>query len=258
MPLLFLAVVQLQQKGCDKEDKPTLKELTADAYDMYILDMPYSRSIYQVNNVKDRRMMEVSTVDLPAEEGYIVRKDSFDMNGRIVKSAFMVEGEKDSLKYEYLSSGQIEKVHTFNQDADSTSLQYVYDQYGMLKQVVYFREKMVAYDFSHNKYGKMTDKRLSDDSPTYSPVREIYRYNGIGNMISSLTLTKNIPTARQQRYYDKKNRITKTEERANGIVMSSSTYLYNDLGLLSIRKDWFRISSDEEEMRVYEFLYERY
>ncbi|MGK0391095.1 MAG: hypothetical protein ACI94Y_003856 [Maribacter sp.] len=258
MPLLFLAVMQLQQRGCDKENKPTLKELTADAYDMYLLDMPYAREIYQQNNIKDRSMMEVSTVDLPAEEGYIVRKDSFGMNGRIIKSSFMMEGEKDSLRYEYLASGQIERIHSFNQDADSTSLQYVYDKYGMLKQVVYFRKKMLAYNFSHNKYGKMTDKRLSNDSPTYSPIREIYRYNGIGNMISSLTLSQNIPTAKQQKYYDKKNRITKTEELANGIVMSSSTYFYNDLGLLSIRKDWFRISSDEEEIKVYEFLYEYY
>lgn len=248
----------MQQKGCDKEDKPTLKELTADVYDMYILDMPYERDVYQKNNIKDSKMMEVSTVDLPAEEGYIVRKDSFDMQGRIVKSAFMMEGEKDSLKYEYIISGQIEKIHSFNQNADSISTQYVYDEYGMLKQVVYFREKMTAYDFSHNKYGKMTDKRLSNDSPSYSPIREIYRYNGTGNMISSLTLSKNIPTARQQRYYDKKNRISKIEELANGIVMSSSTYLYNELGLLSIRKDWFRISSDEEETKVYEFLYEYY
>lgn len=258
MPLLFLIVIQLQQKGCDKEDKPTLKELAADAYDLYILDMPYEREVYQQNHIQNRSMMEVSIVDLPAEEGYIVRKDSFDMNGRIMKSAFMMKGEKDSLKYEYLLSGQIEKVHSFNQDADSTRLQYVYDEYGMLKQVVYFREEMIAYDFYHNKYGKMTDKRLSDDSPTYSPIRKIYRYNGIGNMISTLTLNKNVPTARQQRYYDKRNRISKTEELANGIVMSSSTYIYNELGLLSIRKDWFRISSDEEETRVYEFLYERY
>lgn len=235
MPLLFLAVIQVQQKGCDKGDKPDLKELTADVYDMYILDLPYSRDIYQQHNIRNRSMMEVSTIDLPAEEGYIVRKDSFDTYGKIVKSAFMMEGDKDSLKYEYLPSGQIEKVHTFNQDTDSTNLQYIYDEYGMLEQVVYFREKITAFDFSHNKYGKMTDKRLSSESPTYSPIREIYRYNGMGNMISSLTLSKNTPTSRQQRYYDKKNRISKTEELANGIVMSSSTYLYNELGVLSVR-----------------------
>ncbi len=259
LPLFLLVITHAPQKGCfkdKKQEEPNYAVLTANAYDMYILDMPMSRDLYREKKIKSRKMMEVSTIDLPAEEGYVVRQDDFDEQGRILKTTYMKEAEKDSIKYEYHSTGQIEKVHAYPQEGDSTTVHYFYDEYGMMSHALFYRDKVTAYEFDHNFYGKMTDKRLSEDSPSYSPVREIYKFNSHGYMIQKLVLTKNVPTAKQKRYYDKKNRISKTEELANGIVMSSRNYLYNEQGLLSIRKDIFRLSRDEEEMKVYEFIYE--
>lgn len=261
IPLFFLAIFQVQQNGCgiEKEvEKLNLPKQTESIYDMYILDIPFERSIYKDLSVKERKMMEVSTVDLPAEEGYIVRKDSFDRKGRILKSTFDMEGTKDSLKYEYKPTGQIAAVHTFNQDADSTSVKYFYDNYGMMTQIIYYRDQITAYDLSYNKYGKLTDKRVSDESPTYSPKREIYHYNSFGKMIKELILTNNVITEKNARIYDKKKRIAAIEHYANGIVMSSSSFLYNEQGLVNIRKDKFRVTTEQEEVKIYEFLYEYY
>lgn len=262
IPLFFLAIFQVQQEGCgilDKQgEKINLVKQTEDIYDMYIVDIPFERSIYQDMSIKERKMMEVSTVELPAEEGYIVRKDSFNIDGKILKSTFDMEGTKDSLKYEYKSTGQIAAVHTFNQDADSTSVKYYYDDYGMMTRIIYYRDQITAYDLNYNKYGKLTDKRLSDESPTYSPKREIYHYNSFGKMIKELILTKNVITEKNARIYDKKRRIATIEHYANGIVMSSSSFLYNEQGLVNIRKDKFRITAEEEEVKIYEFLYEYY
>lgn len=259
-PLFILFIFQTQQKGCDKgkEEKVNLEKQTADLYDAYILDMPFDRNIYQNLKVKERKMMEVSTVDLPAEEGYIVRKDSFDLEGKIVKSSFDMEGTKDSLKYEYKETGQIAAVHTYNQDVDSTSIKYFYDNFGMMTQIIYYREKVTAFDLDYNKYGKLTDKKLSDESPNYSPKREIYRYNSFGKMVQGLILTNNVITAKEARIYDKKKRIATIEQYANGIIMSSSAFLYNEQGLINIRKDKFRVTAENEETKIYEFIYEYY
>lgn len=258
--LLLTLLVSCQKKTfpTEQKNKKSLAELTANAYDAYILDLPYQRELYRKKGIRLRKMLEVSTGLLPVEEGHLSRVDSFDTSGKLLKTTFLSENYLDSIVYEYQATGQIIATQEYHKEGDTTKTQYVYNKIGMMQQIIYFRTPITAWDLDHNSNGKLTDKRLSDESPTFSPLREIYRYNSVGQMMETLYLTNNMPTSRLKRHYDRKGRITKNEHLTNGIVMSSSSFVYTLDDLLSIQKEMIRLNKNKTQEKVYEFIYENY
>ncbi len=255
--LMFSFFIQIQEKGCKKEQEAP-QERDYSVYDNYILDMPMDRKSYLAQSIKERKMMEVEVLDLPAEQESIARIDSFDIDGKLLKIRHIKDEFVDSLIYEYTPMGQIEKEHEYPKEKDSTTTQFYYNASGMLSQVIHYRDKVTAYDTDHNKYYKLTDKRISEESPTYSNTREIYKYDSWGRMKEAMVLIDNVPTHKEKRYYDGKSRISKKEFLHQGVVMHSSEYIYNDDDLLSIRKDKIRLDKEKFEWRVYEFTYTYY
>lgn len=235
-----------------------VKILTADSYDGYIMDLPYPRQTYTQLGVKLRSMMEVSTVDLPLAEGLRVRRDTFDKGGRLLRTWFETEAPSDSIRYEYEPEGQIKKVTTYYKD-DSIYTQYQYDRMGMMTQVVFVRDgEMWAYNTYHNKYAKLTDLQLSDESPKTSNVREIYRFDSRGRHIKSMRLVDNVIVETHEKQYNGKGQVEQTKEMANGRIMATTEYMYGQNGLLQLKKDRIILSDEEVEVRMYEFVYAYY
>ncbi len=252
--ILFLFFVQIQEKGCEKE-KDVPEGMDYSVYDNYILDLPLQRDLYAAANIRKREMMVLEIEDLPGNEKNVVRMDFFGTDGRLLKIEFKDDVYKDSIVYEYTALGQIEKEHIYHKERDSTTTQYYYHPSGMMTQVIHYRDQVTAYDMYHNSHYKLTDKRISEESPTHSDRREIYKFDSMGRMIQGMVLVKNVPTEKEKRYYDGKHRISKKEFLHQGLMMQSSQYIYNDAGLLSIRKDKTRLAKDDFSEKVFEFVY---
>ncbi len=249
--------------GIGKEsfiDNKDIKKNVSDTYDLYIIDYPFKRDLYKENNIKERKMAELSIEDLATNTIEICRVDSFAIDGKLLKTSFVKDEERDSIIYQYNETGQIIHVNIYykkNHEIDTTL--YFYDEKGMMTQMMYKKDsKIEHYNMYHNTYYKLTDKKISGESPVQNNRREIYNYNSLGQMIQSRVLVKNVPMSKELWYYDSKYRLYKKEIQHNGTTMHLQEFVYNDNGFLAVLKEKFRLSKDENQSKSFEFTYENY
>ncbi len=252
---IFLGI-QIQEKGCKNEEIPSNK--IEFKYDYFILDMPHNRDLYTKLNIKERKMLEVKTIDLPAEKENIVRVDSFDTFGKVLKVKYFYHTFLDSLKYDYTELGEVEKKYVFSTQTESDITQFYYDDRGMMKQLIVYRDETLAYDIFHTTFWKLTDQLGAVESPTPVPARYIYKYDSFGRLKQKTTIVKGNITEKELRFYDGKNRLVRQEYYHQGVLKSTTHFSYNANGLLSIQKNKTRLAKEEWQEKVYEFVYVSY